>query len=50
MNIATVLPQAIGPVLAAGISATWGYPALFAWAIFWVLLAIVFILPIKKAR
>jgi MFS family permease len=50
MNIATVLPQAIGPVLAAWISAAWGYPALFAWAIFWVLLAIVFILPIKKTR
>lgn len=50
MNIATVLPQAFGPVLAAWISATWGYPLLFAWAIFWVLLATLLILPIKKSR
>lgn len=50
MNIATVLPQAIGPVLAAAIAAAFGYQALFGWAIFWVLLAIVFIIPIKKSR
>lgn len=50
MNIATVLPQAIGPVLAAAISAQFGYPALFIWAMFWVLLATLFILPIKKSR
>ncbi|MFG6280533.1 MFS transporter [Microbacterium sp. S16(2024)] len=50
MNIATVLPQAIGPVLAAMISAAFGYQALFVWAIVWVLLASLFILPIRKSR
>lgn len=50
MNVATVLPQALGPVIAASISAAFGYQYLFVWAIFWVLLAALAILPIKKTR
>ncbi len=52
LNVATNIPQAITPVLAAGLLATFGgnYAVLFIFAIIMVFASSFFVLPIKSVR
>lgn len=50
LNVATNIPQAMSPAIAAVIIGTLGYPALFVFAIAFTIFAAIAIAPIKSVR